>query len=340
MTRDVAGCVGGSNGFTLIELLVVIGILMVLLGLLLPILSLAERESRKSATRTVMVKVDTALRLFRSEIGPYPYQAKYADLAAGESWTNRLYYHLGTDIADDDRIKVKADADAAGAIYSTNAITGDPPTSPHAYKEFDIWNNSNQAVGHDICNIMAEERVRLAVYSGHPKITGGVLSVPYYKVRRVLPTTPLLATPASEARPGWAKDYLKGELPRRHVAGDAILDAWNRPIIYVCQVVEGMISAPSGSVGYVNAYYAGLHPLGRRSLADWDAITNEPLAAGPGLPDATVLRRSDRRLWAPRGLELEFELWSAGPDGLADWMRDAVVNRENVSLQAYDRDIP
>jgi len=327
---------GQPAGFTLVELLVVITILLVLLGLLMPILGLAQRESRKSATRTVMVKVDTALRLFRSEIGPYPYQTKYADFAAGEAWTNRLYYHLGTDISDEDRDKVVADADAAGAIYTT----GNPPTSPHAYKQGDTWDTIGQAIGHDICNMMAEERVRLAVYSGHPKITSGVLSVPYYKVRRVLPTTPLLAAPASEARPGWAKDYLKGELPRRHVSGDAILDAWNRPIIYVCQVVEGMISAPRGFIGYVNAYYSGLHPLGRRTLAERDTITDQPLAIGPGLTDLANLRHSDRRLWAPRGLEVEFELWSAGPDGLADWMRDAAANLDNVPLQAYDRNIP
>ena len=163
--------------------------------------------------------------------------------------------------------------------------------------------------------------------------------------RRVLPTTPLLASPQSAAKPGLAKDYLKGELPKRHISGEAILDAWNHPLIYICQVVEGVNSAPhcysdSGSTD-VNSLNMGLHPLGRKSLAPTDTITGIALAADPlTLPDLANLRHSDRRYYAARNLELEFELWSAGPDGQVDWMRDAAVNADNVPLQPYDKAIP
>lgn len=335
-----------GQGFTLIELLVAIAIMATLAGLLMPMITLAERESRKSATRTVMVKIDAGLRLFRMELGPYPYQSPYADLAAGLGWTNRLYYHLGTDITTDNRARVLADADAAAALYAS------PGCSPHAYIQADSRGGYGTAV---MSNRMARERVRLAIYAGHTGVTGGVLKVPYsewqdtvwsgHLVRRVLPTTPLLATPASAACPGMAKDYLRGELPRRYVDGDAVLDGWQHPIIYVCQVVEGMNSAPclnsnQGSL-YLNALVMGLHPLGRRTLADADAITGEPLVVDAvALPDLSNLIHSDRRRYAPRGLELEFELWSAGPDGQAAWMRDASVNRDNVALLPYDKGIP
>lgn len=85
----------------------------------------------------------------------------------------------------------------------------------------------------------------------------------------------------------------------------------------------------------------GMQGLGRTSLAPLDAFTGKPLVAHPTrLPDPTNPRHSDRRFYAPRGLELEFELWSAGPDGRADWMRDAAANRDNVPLNNYDGSLP
>jgi prepilin-type N-terminal cleavage/methylation domain-containing protein len=339
----------GRRAFTLIELLITITIMATLFGMLMPIVTMAGRESRKSATRSVMVKVDTALRLFRADLGPYPYQISYADLAAGDPWTNRLYYHLGTDLADADRAKMVADGDAAAALYVDGSDSNPFPT-PVSYSARDV--SFNYSVGWGVAyfaNRMARERVRLAIYSGHAFITSGVLKIPYTHwrngstpfPRRVLPTTPLLAAPTSAAKPGWAKDYLVGEIPARYISGDAILDAWKRPLIYVCQVVEGMFSAPGAGGNELNALDMGLQPLGRRSLAPTDKITGKPLVADAAyLPDLSNLRHSDRRFYAPVGMELEFELWSAGPDGRAAWMRDAVENTDNLPLQNYDKGIP
>jgi prepilin-type N-terminal cleavage/methylation domain-containing protein len=325
------------NGFTLIELLVVISIIATLMGLAMPIVSIAGRASRKTATRSVMVKVEIAARLFRADMGPYPYQASYADLAAGDSWTNRLYYQLGTNIAPNDYDNVLADADAVAALYA------DVGSSIHAYTSGDTNNWKGSAA---IANRMASERVRLAIFSGNTAITGAVLPVPYRYTRRVLPTGPLLATPASAGKPGWAKDYLNGEIEKRYISDEAILDAWKKPILYVCQVVEGMNSAPmvnadTDTAYNLNAIDVGLQPLGRISLADIDTITGNPLTSEPTyLPDLTNRKHSDRRFYAAPGYEIEFELWSAGPDGRAEWMRDASVNTDNVSLLPYDRNIP
>jgi hypothetical protein len=181
---------------------------------------------------------------------------------------------------------------------------------------------------------MARARVRLTVFAGNASIAH--VAAPY---------APVLATPQSAARPGMAKDYLHGELPARQVEGDAILDAWGRPLIYVCQVVEGMHSTPviwnAQQMIYCKAQSVGLHTAGRSSLAPIDRITGAALvAAPPQLPDPAKLRHSDRRSYAAWQLEAEPELWSAGNDGRADWMRDAAVNHDNVSLLPYDKDIP
>jgi len=309
-------------GFTLIELLITMAIILTLFAMLMPLLALAQRESKKSGTRTTMVKTDIAMRLFRNEFGSFPYQRSYA---GGATWTNRLYYQLGTDIAAGDLANVIADADAAATRYAYDIST-------------DIRGALALNLGSRPANLMASrmarERVRLAILAGNASVA-----------HVVAPFAPVLATPLSDGRAGMAKDYLRGELPARHVLGDAILDAWGRPLIYVCQVVEGMHSAPviwnDQQMAFFKAQSVGLHTAGRRSLAPVDRLTGAALvAAPPDLPDPARLRHSDRRTYAAWQLEAEPELWSAGGDGLADWMRDAAANHDNVSLLPYDKDIP
>lgn len=336
------------RAFTLIELLVVITVIGILMSMLMPVVSMVNRLARTTATRSVMVKVDSAARLFRNDIGSYPWQASYADLAAGASWTNRLFYHLGTDVDLTNLTKLHADAKAAAAMYAYDKNA--PAASPQAFIPADLQVGSPGGGPTAMLNRMAAERTRMAIYAGNASIPGCVLQRPWKAnptyVRRIVSTAPLLAAPFSAAKPGWAKDYLRGELEKKYIDNETILDAWRHPLIYVGQIVEGMAPAPVESFmglpcNSLRSVEFGLHPLGRRTLAAFDAISEEPLAVDAAyLPNLSNLRHSDRRFYAAPGNELEFELWSAGPDGKADWMRDTRVNNDNVPLTPYDLRIP
>lgn len=269
------------SGFTLIELMMVIAILSILSVMAMPVLSVAQRLAKRSATEAVMRKCDTALRLFRLETGTYPYQADYADLDNGEQPTNRLYFHLGTTLTPADFLKLKTDIDTAAAQYTYDCTpaggsgdaeepTAAPRLGPHAFVSTDVkpgvaWafnNHSNtwilpssvtgsraRMATAAILNRMARERARRAILAGHTAITGCSMTDALrpdgnvYITGRDLSATPLLTNPASSAQPGWGADYLYGELEARYIDGDTVLDAYRRPLVYVGQVIEGMRSS-------------------------------------------------------------------------------------------------
>lgn len=198
------------RAFTLIEILIVISVIAILASMLMPVLQVVQRSARVTATRSIMHKTESALRLFRSEIGAYPYQSAYADTAAGEVPSNRLAYHLGTTIATGDLLAIQADAAAAAAAYAYDCT---PPggvgsavepglagMGAHAFRVADLrpatgtdstgstgWSyNGTSWVPHlggaserlgtaVMLNRMGAERARRAVLAGHVQVTGTYL---------------------------------------------------------------------------------------------------------------------------------------------------------------------
>ena len=61
-----------KKGFTLVELLTVLGIIALLVGLLIPTLSLVRNVARETKQRAQLAIIDQALMAFRSDYGDYP----------------------------------------------------------------------------------------------------------------------------------------------------------------------------------------------------------------------------------------------------------------------------
>jgi len=367
------------SGFTLIELLVVVALIASLSGLMMPMLGVARRAALRTQTLAVLQQTDSALRLFKQEYGAYPYQARYPNLAAGETFDsipNRLGYALGTDITATNRAAVQADMAAAAAAY---AYAIDPVSqselaqpSPATYTSADvassIINAPTAQSGAVVLNRMAQDRSRLALLAGDVALAGGFSLLPSEAPLRDHSSTVLVTTPHSAANPGWAADYLQGQIDPRYLRNDAICDAWGHALIYICQVVPGIHGTTMWSMGgyiapfdpcYFGLGTQGFDPTigpartllgaGRGLLLGSGRIRLDPADAGDGLPppvdasylpDASDLMHSDVRYSAAPGFEDEFELWSAGADGRFDYWRDDPSNRDNLSVQPYTRGLP
>jgi len=368
------------RGFSLIEVLVVASIVVVLMGMMMPLLTMSKRASMRTASQAIMAKTEAALYQYKADFKGYPYQLTYtSDETPGP---NFLGYHVGTDIATSDQIAVKADMAAASADYSfasnvpgtkqaftsnrkngssscdgNNDSEGDPYPSSSTEASTGKWYwiyCSGSTTFPAICTLL--NRVG-AERAGELMLIGDVTAggVTMQSVNgpagsglvhhgRDMSAVPLVASPSSLERPGWAKDYLQGEIDQKYLDGTSILDAYRHPLIYICQVLPGIDPLQAACLGQgvdiPNPSVYGLQPQGRSTLEPFYPGTSTPIAGDPTtLPDVTNLMHSDMRYWAPPGYELEFELWSAGPDGQMSWWRDDLLNRDNIPCEAYNKGI-
>lgn len=343
-----------NRGFTLVELLMVIGIISLLMGMVMTMMSSARSSAMKSGTKAIMGKVDTALRIFKNEIGAYPWQTEYADVAMGDAPTNHLAWHLGSTMTKQQRLDLFTDQDTAAMQFRYNCIdpangwyverTGmlkEPAyrTSRLLPRNVDLsgsWDSATKNVANArILNRFAEERARLAIAIGNVTMGGPTIRGGYDAS-----ATRLVSSPISQ---GWACDYLGSELENKYRRDDTILDAWKRPIAYIANTLPAARGTTTTQAG-VNVSGFDTTPYG---LGAQGRIVLWPVGTGAKqtpidptyFPDASNLLHSDARYYARPGLETEFELISSGADGRMDWMRDAQVNRDNVLGSDYLRNL-
>ncbi len=343
-----------KRGFTLIELLMVIAIISLLMGMVMTMMSSARSSAMKSATKAMMGKIDTALRLFKNEIGAYPWQVAYADVAAGEAPTNHLAWHLGSTMTKQQRLDLYDDQDTAanqfrytcidpanGWYTERTALLKEPAYRisrllPANHDTSGGWDSATKNIAITrILNRFAEERARLAIAIGNTGVSGPRISGGYDAS-----ATALVASPTAQ---GWASDYLGGEIEARYRQGDTLLDGWKRPLAYIANTLpaaRGTTTTQAGVniAGFDTTPY-GLGAQGRIQLWPLGTGSHQTPTDPLHFPDGGNLLHSDARFYARPGLEQEFELISAGADGRMDWMRDAAVNRDNVLGGDYLRDL-
>jgi prepilin-type N-terminal cleavage/methylation domain-containing protein len=368
-----------SQGFTLLELIITISIIVFLMSMFMPLMNLAKRASLRTVSLSTMAKTEASLYQYKTDFKAYPYQLSYSQ--DGDPWSNALNYNVGTDIAIADQTAVKADMQAAAAQYAfnmnngyqamtqqsftmnrgngalygdgSNSPEGDPAPSGASYNSGNqVWTWTYSGGCMQLCmmlNRLGAERANEMLLVGD--VTGcGVNMLPetgpggLTHHGRDLSQMRLVNTPQSAERPGWARDYLQGEIDAKYLQGPNILDGYLHPLIYICQVIPG-VEVTWGNMynNYVdigNPAIYGLTPIGRSTLQPFIPGTSTPITGNPAsLPDVTNLMHSDLRYWAAPGLELEFELWSAGPDGQMGWWRDDLANRDNIPCEHYNQRI-
>jgi len=380
-----------TRGFTLIELLVVMSILAILAGMLMPIIGIAQRSAQRSNAEALMRKVSYGIRSFRTDWGAFPYQAAYPALATGGESANRLYYHIGTDIdwtngasnpapnrSDAEQVKWDMEVAAGKYAYAMDSTTSntESATQPSVltYRQAYVQRTDDKREAAVLLNRMAQEQARLAVISGNLAMRGQIISSQTGVLVSDRRSTPVLVQPVSPAttsaditsgaKPGWACDYLAGEIEVRSHQGEAILDPWGHPLVYISQNLTGIKSSvtaaynggnwfPAWQYGLGNIGFdptsgpaddlvaAGRHRLlygGRIRLSASDAGDGKPTPAHTTfLPNASDLMGSDIRYYAAPGYETDFELWSAGRDGRFAYMRNDQANRDNIPAAPYTK---
>ncbi len=303
------------------ELLAVMAVISVLVGMSMPLLSFARRQANRTNTTSLMRKVDGGLRLFRIDHGGFPYRewseaVNPPPASNGFPPENLLAYHLCHDLSDTERTNLQTDVDAAGNAYEVGGLARIPSTDYNA-QSYTSWTSTNTGTARVSAfhlNRLARQWARTNVMIGNVEIRRTVKSgsSPWIEGGRILtaPTTK-----------GCAIDYLSHDIPVRNRANDAILDLWGNPLIYICPVQPGVVGYFGENIGsdMINTAWFGFSPRSRRT--------------------ATTALDSDMRATAGNRFVFQYELWSAGPDGLMTSLRTEAENRDNIQAEDYLRDL-
>lgn len=140
----MATMAGKRRGFSLIELMVVIGIIILLIGILIPALAGAKKSAQKTDTMAEMSQLQSAIDLYQTMFSAYPGPVRDADIAANNTFfsgNQNLLVAIGRRWMANSHPQIAgfknliAKGDKGQIVYGTgmnaaNAITVDPFPPP------------------------------------------------------------------------------------------------------------------------------------------------------------------------------------------------------------------
>jgi prepilin-type N-terminal cleavage/methylation domain-containing protein len=130
------------DGFTLIELLVVMGIMAVLMGLLIPAISLVRRQAKITKAKEQIEQIRASCSLYRDANGVYP------------SWDPSTSAWMTADGATNSEGLRQALATVAPDLFRTATSMNDPWQNKIRYRparvyEFDAGKNTTKPIAGD-----------------------------------------------------------------------------------------------------------------------------------------------------------------------------------------------
>lgn len=272
------------RGFTLVELLVAIGIIMVLIGILLPALGTVSTKAKKTSTTATMNEFAKACDVFYTQFGYYPGIVPEAMLAATvnppiSGTENALLHLMGGAIRNDD--PTYATATGNEFTFGTTGTTGTGQVK--------IKINSN--------NIGRGPRIEGKQYEPFFTPKDAQLKIAVGQVGQTLPLPDLLDA--------WGQPigYIRSSRPTGLMTG-AVADS---PQFFIEPLLPYFNSTGLGDLAVdqtANCVFSAGSTLNKQEYL-------AQLIRHPAMGSFALL--SDAKAGTPRG---KYFLFSAGPDGI------------------------